>query len=51
VLASHVTDMRAALAEAVLYLTGAQLTFSGEAPAHNSRIYAGQFNQLRTGVK
>jgi hypothetical protein len=51
VLASHIGAMRTALAEAVLHLTSAQMTFTGEVPSHNSRIYAYQFTQLRTGVK
>jgi hypothetical protein len=50
VLASHVLAMRTALAEAVSLLNGFS-TFPGETPAHNSRINAYQFTQLRAGVK
>lgn len=51
ILAGHVRAMRTAYAEALLSLTGAQATFSGEAPTEGRPIFAYQFNQLRTGVK
>jgi hypothetical protein len=50
IFANDVLSMRTALAE-VVSTFNETLTFPGETPAHNSRIYAYQFTQLRTGVK
>ena len=51
VLASHQTDMRTALDQAVFNLVHYHLTFTGPTPAHDGAIYADQMNQLRTAVK
>jgi hypothetical protein len=48
--ASQVLAMRAALSEAAAALSH-PVSFSGETPAHGTRIYAYQFTDLRAGVK
>jgi len=50
IFANDVLTMRTALSQAVSQLNGT-LSFPGEAPAHNSVIFASQFTQLRMGVK
>jgi hypothetical protein len=51
VLASHQTDMRIALDQAVFALVSNHLTFTGTTPAHDVGIVASHLNQLRNAVK
>jgi hypothetical protein len=51
VLASHVLDMRTALDQAFYALFSTHMSFTTPTPAAAQRIYAGQFNELRAGVK
>jgi hypothetical protein len=51
ILASHQTDMRTALDQAVFALVTYHLTFTGTTPAHGVGISADHLNQLRTAVQ
>jgi YD repeat-containing protein len=51
ILASHQTDMRTALDQAVFSLVTHHLTFTGTAPASGVGIAADHMNQLRAAVK